>query len=340
MKITTVYQILLIILLLFTGMLYSQDDEPMYKVSVMKYLMGTTVETTASSTDINYCKEALVTAYSEIERVENLLSCEKDSSEISEINNAAGLYPVKVSYETLSMLQRSNAYCKKYKGVFDITIGPLTNLWGFSSDREVVLPDEKTIKDLLNLVNYENIIINEKDTTVFLPQKGMSIDLGGIAKGYAVDRASAVLKKLGITNFIIKAGGDIYVSGTKEKDTLWKVGIKDPRHSNDIIAKFDLKDYAVSTSGDYERFKIINGKRYHHILNPETGYPGMLSESATILAPTSEEADVTSTYIFLLGWEKTLSDKKINFPILIVSSDGSIHYNEIFKRKYNLEIIN
>ena len=171
MKITTVYQILLIILLLFTGMLYSQDDEAMYEVSVMKYLMGTTVETTASSTDINYCKEALVTAYSEIERVENLLSCEKDSSEISEINNAAGLYPVKVSYETLSMLQRSNAYCKKYKGVFDITIGPLTNLWGFSSDREVVLPDDKTIKDLLKLVNYNNIIINEKDTTVFLTTK-------------------------------------------------------------------------------------------------------------------------------------------------------------------------
>lgn len=340
MKITTVYQILMAILVLFAGKLYPQDDEVMYEVSVKKYLMGTTVETTASSSDINYCKEALVAAYSEIERVENLLSCEKGSSEISEINNAAGLYPVKVSYETLSMLQRSNAYSKKYQGIFDITIGPLTNLWGFSSDREVVLPDEKTIKGLLKLVNYDNIIINEKDTSVFLPQKGMSIDLGGVAKGYAVDRASAVLKKMGITNFIIKAGGDIYVSGTKEKDTLWKVGIKDPRHSNNIIAKFDLKDYAVSTSGDYERFKIIDGKRYHHILDPGTGYPGMLSESATILAPTSEEADATSTYIFLKGWERTLSDTKINFPILIVSSDGSIHYNEIFARKYNLEITN
>lgn len=320
-------------------MLCAQDNQTLYQVSVMKYLMGTTVETTASSNDINYCKEALVAAYSEIERIENLLSCEKDSSEISEINRAAGLNPVKVSYETLSLLERSKAYCKKYNGIIDITIGPLTDLWGFSSDREVVLPNTKTIKELLKLVNYADVIINEKDTTIFLTQKGMLIDLGGIAKGYAVDRASTVLKKLSITNFIIKAGGDIYVSGTKDKDVLWKVGIKDPRHSNDLIAKFDLKDYAVSTSGDYERFKIINGERYHHILNTATGYPGRLSESATILAPTSEEADVTSTYIFLLGWEKTLSDKSINFPILLVSVDGSVHYNDMFADEYNLEII-
>jgi thiamine biosynthesis lipoprotein len=339
MNITASNYILIPILIFFSVNVYAQNDTTMYKVSVTKYLMGTTVETTARSTDINYCKEALVAAYSEIERVENLLSCQKDSSEISEINRASGIHPVKVSYETLEMLKRAKAYCKKYNGIFDITVGPLTNLWGFSSDREVVLPDEKTIKDLLKLVNYNDIFINEKDTTVFLPTKGMSIDLGGIAKGYAVDRASAVLKKLGITNFIIKAGGDIYVSGTKEENTLWKVGIKDPRHSNDIIAKFDLKDYAVSTSGDYERFKIINGKRYHHILDPGTGYPGMLSESATILAPASEEADATSTYIFLLGWEKTLSDKSMNFPILIVSSDGTIHYNEVFAKEYNLEII-
>ncbi len=153
------------------------------------------------------------------------------------------------------------------------------------------------------------MIINEKDTTVFLTEKGMSIDLGGIAKGYAIDRGSAVLKKMGITNFILNAGGDIYVSGTKGENTLWKVGIKHPRHSNDFIAEFDLKDYAVATSGDYERFKIINGKRYHHILDPGTGYPGTLSESSTILAPTAEEADATATYVFLLGWKKTLSDK-------------------------------
>ena len=332
--------ILILIFLSFSNNINAQTDTTTYKVSVMKYLMGTTVETTARSTDVNLCKQAFVAEYREMQRIENLLSCEKDSSEISAINRASGLHPVKVSYETLEMLKRSKAYCQKYNGVFDVTIGPLSNLWGFSEDKEIVLPKDKTIKKLDKLVNYKDLEINEKDTTVFLKKKGMSIDLGGIAKGYAIDRGSAVLKKWGITNFILNAGGDIYVSGMKDKETLWKVGIKHPRKTNDLVAEFDLKDYAVATSGDYERFKIIDGVRYHHILDPATGYPGRLSESSTILAPTAEEADATATYVFLLGWKKSLSDKNLNYPLLIVSSDGTVHFNQVFVKKYNLEMIN
>jgi thiamine biosynthesis lipoprotein len=266
------------------------------------------------------------------------LSCYKDSSEISAINREAGIQPVKVSFETFSMMKRAESYCKKYKGVFDVTIGPLSDLWGFSEDKEIVLPDDNEIKNLDKLVNYRDVVLNENDTTAFLKKKGMAIDLGGIAKGYAIDRGSAILKEKGITNFILNAGGDIYVSGMKDKNTLWKVGIKHPRNTNEIIAEFDLKDYAVATSGDYERFKIINGVRYHHILDPATGYPGTLSESSTILAPTAEEADASATYVFLLGWEKILNDKNINYPLLIVASDGSIHYNQAFGENYNLEL--
>ena len=331
--------ILIIILIMLPIIIFPQDDTTMYKVSVTKYLMGTTVETTARSADVNYCKKALVAAYEEMQRIENLLSCEKDSSEISAINRKAGTAPVKVSYETLAILERSKKYAEKYDGVFDVTIGPLSNLWGFSSDKEIVLPANDEITKLDKLVNYRDMIINEKDTTVFLKRKGMSLDLGGIAKGYAIDRGSAVLEKMGITNFILNAGGDIYVSGTKDKNTEWKVGIKHPRNTNEIIASFNLKDYAVATSGDYERFKIINGKRYHHILLPATGYPGTLSQSSTVLAPTAEEADATATSIFLLGWEKTLSDKNLNYPMLLVAKDGSIHYNEVFKEKYELELV-
>ena len=339
MKINIVNYILISILVLFSVSVHAQNDSTMYKISVTKYLMGTTVETTARSTDINYCKKALFDAYEEMQRVENLLSCQKDSSEISEINRAAGINPVKVSYETLEMLKRSKAYSQKYKGIFDVTIGPLSDLWGFSEDKEITLPKKETIKKLTKLVNYNDIDIDENDKTVFLKKKGMSIDLGGIAKGYAIDRGSAVLKERGITNFILNAGGDIYVSGTKDKETFWKVGIKHPRNSNDLIAEFDLKDYAVATSGDYERFKIINGKRFHHILDPKTGYPGTLSESSTIIAPTAEEADATATYVFLLGWQKTLNDKDVDYPLLIVSSDGSVHYNQVFAKKYNLRLI-
>ncbi len=331
---------ILITILLFTISINAQTDTTTYKVSVMKYLMGTTVETTARTKDVNLCKQAFIAEYNEMQRIENLLSCEKDSSEISAINRASGLHPVKVSDETLEMVKRAKAYCKKYKGVFDVTIGPLSDLWGFSTDKEIVLPKDKTIKALDRLVNYKYLEINETDTTVFLKKKGMSIDLGGIAKGYAIDRGSAVLKKWEITNFILNAGGDIYVSGTKDKETSWKVGIKHPRKNNDLIAEFNLKDYAVATSGDYERFKIINGIRYHHILNPATGYPGRLSQSSTVLAPTAEEADATATYVFLVGWKEALTDKSLDYPLLMVSSDGTVHYNKVFQKKYNLEMIN
>jgi FAD:protein FMN transferase len=339
MKITLTGYLLISLLGLFSLRIQAQTDTTMYSISVQKYLMGTTVETTARSSDINHCKQALVSAYEEMQRIENLLSCYKDSSEISAVNREAGIHPVKVSYETLAMMQRAKAYCKKYKGVFDVTVGPLSDLWGFSEDKEIVLPEDSTIKRLDKLVDYKDIDINKSDTTVFLRKKGMVIDLGGIAKGYAIDRGSAVLRKMGITNFILNAGGDIYVSGIKDKGTLWKLGIKHPRNTNDIIAEFNLKDYAVATSGDYERFKIINGKRYHHILDPATGYPGTLSESSTVIAPTAEEADATATYVFLLGWRKALSDKTLNYPLLVVSSDGSIHYNKIFEKDYNLEIV-
>lgn len=340
MKIPVKKYFLIVLLFLFSAVLFAQQDSTMYKLSVTKYLMGTTVETTARSTDINYCKKALLAAYKEMQRVEDLLSCQKDSSEISKINRAAGIYPVKVSFETLSILKRAIDYSKKYNGIFDVTIGPLSSLWGFNEDSEIILPENQTILKLIRLVNYKGIIINEQDTSVFLKDNGMSIDLGGIAKGYAIDRGSLVLKKMGINNFILNAGGDIYVSGTKDGEDLWKVGIKHPRNSNELVAEFNLKDYAVATSGDYERFKIIDGKRYHHILDPRTGYPGTLSESSTILATTAEEADATATYIFLLGWKKALSNKDIDYPLLIVAADGTIHYNQTFAKKYNLKIIN
>lgn len=339
MKITLTRYALLAILALFSGRIQAQGDTTMYSISVKKYLMGTTVETTARSSDINLCKKALVSAYEEMQRIEDLLSCYKDSSEISVVNREAGIHPVKVSHETLAMMQRAKSYCRKYKGIFDVTVGPLSDLWGFSEDKEIVLPEDSTIKKLDKLVDYRDIYINKKDSTVFLRKKGMAIDLGGIAKGYAIDRGSAVLRNMGITNFILNAGGDIYVSGTKDKDTLWKLGIKHPRNTNAIVAEFNLRDYAVATSGDYERFKIINGIRYHHILDPATGYPGTLSESSTVIAPTAEEADATATYVFLLGWRKALSDKTLGYPLLIVSSNGSIHYNKIFQNDYNLEII-
>ena len=137
--------ILISVVVFVSVSIHAQDDTTMYKISVMKYLMGTTVETTVRSSDVNLAKKALLASYKEMQRVENLLSCEKDSSEISAINRASGLHSVKVSYETLEMLKRAKAYCKKYNGLFDVTIGPLSDLWGFSEDKKIVLPPDSML---------------------------------------------------------------------------------------------------------------------------------------------------------------------------------------------------
>jgi len=331
---------IIVILITFTENLSAQENRKEYSVSVNKILMGTTVETTVRSPDINEAKEALLKAYKEMQRVENLLSSHKEGSEITFINNFAGIHPVKVSLETLLILKNAINYSQHSKGLFDVTIGSVSNLWGFSDEnRTIELPDSSQIDSALKYVNYRNIIINPKDTTVLLKNKGMRLDLGGIAKGYAIDRGSAVLKNLGISNFILNAGGDIYVSGMKEKNTEWKIGIQAPRDSKKIDAAFNLKNYAVATSGDYERFRIINGVRYHHILNPFNGYPGRLSESCTVLAPTAEEADALATFLFLKGANKALADKSIKIPFLIITTKGKIFYNSIFNGKYKPEIM-
>jgi thiamine biosynthesis lipoprotein len=328
-----------LLLLLFSAPLSARMADSSgvdFEVNVSKILMGTVVETTARYADITHCKQALLDAYHEMERVENLLSYQKSGSEISKINTSAGIKPVHVSEETFTILQRSVKYAEKLRGLFDITIGPVSSLWGFSSPEGGHLPPKKEIIRRLTQVDYRNLQLNTQDTTVFLKKKGMLIDLGGIAKGYAIDRASAVLKQNGITDFIVNAGGDIYVSGQKDLKTLWRIGVKDPRNEGELIARFDLKDYAVATSGDYERFIIVGGKRYHHIFDPRTGYPGQLAQSATTFAPTAEEADVLATFLFILGPEQAQQDK-FTHPFLFVDASGQKIMNRAFRDLPGLE---
>jgi len=333
-------KIFLCLFLLLTGSLRAEpaadSSGAEFEVKVSKILMGTVVETTARYPDVTYCKKALFYAYREMERVENLLSYQKTESEISRINDAAGTAPQPVSAETFAILQRAVKYADNLQGLFDITIGPVTSLWGFSSPEGGHLPGSEEIARHLQEVNYHDLVLNEGDTTAFLKNKGMMLDLGGIAKGYAIDRGSAKLKEYGVINFILNAGGDMYVSGQKDEKTPWTVGVKDPRNGQELIARFNLKDEAVATSGDYERFIIINGKRYHHIIDPRTGYPASLTESATTFAATAEEADVLATYLFIIGAQKAL---KINFsaPFLIVDRNGQSSFNQAFRELPGLQ---
>ena len=333
-------KIFLCLFLFLTGSLLAaqttDSSRAQYEVKVSKILMGTVVETTARYPDITYCKEALFYAYREMERVEDLLSYQKAESEISRINNNAGKTPQPVSAETFAILQRAVSYARKLNGLFDVTIGPVTSLWGFSDPEGGRLPAKADITRQLKDVNYRDLVLNTRDTTAFLKNQGMMLDLGGIAKGYAIDRGSAKLKEYGVSNFILNAGGDMYVSGQKEGNTPLTVGVKDPRKGQELIARFELKDEAVATSGDYERFIIVDGKRYHHIIDPRTGYPGTLSESATTFAATAEEADVLATYLFIIGARQALNNN-FSKPFLIVDITGRQTSNEAFRKLPGLQ---
>lgn len=325
--------------LIFSGISLAQ--QPKYEVKTTKYLLGTEIDITAIHSDIDSMKKAMYFAFREIERIQGLMSVQIDTTEASEINLYAGISPVNVSQEMYSIIKRSIEYSDKYKGIFDITIGPVSELWGFSSDKIInELPDSRILDSLVNLVDYKMIVLDPADTSVFLLKKGMKIDLGGIAKGYAVDRASEVMKKYGMKDFFVNAGGDIYASGSKGSGQKWSIGIKDPRDEKKIIAYFEVSDMAIGTSGDYERYVMIGGKRYHHIFDTKSGYPVMISQSGTALATTAEEAVVLSKVVFITGAEEYLKTKNDSGIMgVIVTSEGNIVYDERVVKKYNFKLV-
>jgi FAD:protein FMN transferase len=256
--------------------------------------------------------EAIDAAYKRIDEIEQIASADIATSDVSLINNAAGKDYVKVHPEIIKMLNTAIKYSKLSDGAFDVTVRPLIKLWGIGTSSER-LPSDAEIKALLPLVGYKNISINEQDNTVKLMKAGMGIDLGGIAKGFAADEVVKVFKKYGIKNALINLGGSsIYTMGQKPDGSLWSVAIQHPRKdkSEGYLGVIKLPESALSTSGDYERFFIQNGKRYHHIINPFTGYPadtGVMSDTIIIDSNTPDAnmlADTLTKVTFVSGVEK------------------------------------
>lgn len=258
--------------------------------------------------------EAIDAAFVRIDEIEQMASATIETSDISKINQAAGKEYVKVHPEVIKMIKTAVKYSKLSNGAFDITVGPLIKLWGIGTDNERV-PSDVEIKSKLPLVGYNNIEINESDNSVKLLKEGMSIDLGGIAKGFAGDEVIKVLKKYGVKSALISLGGSsIYTLGEKPDGTPWTVGIENPRSDNkqDYLGEINLPQQAISTSGDYERFFIKNGKRYHHILNPATGYPtenGVMSDTIVVnsnIHDCNMLADILTKTVFVSGIDKGL----------------------------------
>ena len=260
-------------------------------------------------------KAAFESAIAEIKRVEAIMTTWRPDSELSKVNAAAGKSAVPVSEETLQIVKDSIRTSEISEGTFDITFQTLHGLWKFDEDLDPHPPADRDVKARLPFVGYKNIIVDDANKTLKLAKPETQISLGGIAKGYAVDRAVAVLDRIGLTSFFVQAGGDLFARGKKADGTDWQAGIRDPRGpAEKYFARLSLPDHAFSTAGDYERSYIVGGKRYHHIIDPRTGYPATASRSVTIWAPTALVADEIDDAVFILGPQKGLA--------LVESLDG------------------
>ncbi|MEJ2718400.1 MAG: FAD:protein FMN transferase [Deltaproteobacteria bacterium] len=294
---------------------------PLYKVN--RLLMGTLVQITVVGTDPN-AKAAAQAVIDEIQRVENLTSFHKPSA-LTRINDHAGKGPIKANAEMLTLIQDSIRLSRETKGAFDPSLGPVSRLWNFSAG-EPRLPAASEIAQALTKVGLDRIEIDPAAGTIWLAEPGMALDLGGIAKGYVLDRARVVLEKFGVKGALVNAGGDILAVGEKAPGKPWRVGVQDPRHGNAIVAVASVKDKVVVTSGDYERFFMKNGKRYHHILDPRTGYPATGLRSVTIVASDGLTADALATGVFVLGPDEGLKlvESIPGVEALLIDSTGRV----------------
>jgi thiamine biosynthesis lipoprotein len=242
----------------------------------------------------------------EFERLEALLSIWKGGSDVVRLNAAAGVTPAPVSRDTLDVLEAARQASEWTGGKFDVTFGALAEIWKFDHDQDNVIPDGAAINARLPLVDYRAVRIDRAAGTAFITRPGVRVHLGGVGKGYAIDRAVAMLRTEGFTDFLIQAGGDLYVAGTNG-GTPWTLGIADPRNPSHAFAAVQLGDGTLSTSGDYERFFVSGGIRYHHLIDPDRGRPARGCRSVTIVADRALVADVLSTGVFIMGPEEGMA---------------------------------
>jgi FAD:protein FMN transferase len=281
------------------------------RVAVEDKAMGTHLLLASYTTDAldeAAIKPRLEKAIAEIRRLEALMTTWRPESEISRVNAAAGKSPIKVSPESLAVVEKSVWISGRSEGVFDITFEAMHGLWKFDEDIDDNVPHPDDVDKARALIDYKQIKIDHARSTVMLAKPAMRMSLGGIAKGYAVDAAARVLRAEGLASFFVQAGGDLYIAGKKPDGARWRVGVRDPRgkDANDYFAMVEVEDHAFSTAGDYERSFIKDGKRYHHIIDPRTGSPASASRSVTVWAKDGLTADAIDDAVFILGPEKGL----------------------------------
>ncbi|HEX9019757.1 MAG TPA: FAD:protein FMN transferase [Nitrospirota bacterium] len=293
-------------------------------------IMGTDITITVVARTAEEGEAAIDAGMAELRRLDAMMSLYKDTSEITKVNLAAGKEAVKVSPEMIEAVESAVKVSEITGGVFDITIGPLVVLWQMRL-KEGKVPTDEEIARVRPLVNYRNISVDRKNSTIFLRKRGMIMDLGGM-KGYTADRAAAVIRKRGVTNAVVAVAGDIWVMGHREDGKPWRIGVQHPREKDKTLAVLDLSNKYISTSGDYERFVIRENKRYHHIIDPRTGKPSRGVISATLIGDKGALIDPLTKAPFILGPEEGLKIvKKLGAEAIIVDEQGTIFMTDGIK---------
>lgn len=303
--------------------------------SGQSFLLGTLVQFVAYGEN---AKIAIEEAIDRLNDIDDKMSVFKPSSEVSIINKNAGIRPNKISLDTLFVIKKSIEYSVLTEGAIDITIRPLINLWAIGSDSERI-PTESEINKIVSLVDYTDLFIDE-DNSVTLLYKNQAIDLGGIAKGYAADESRDIFKKYNVKSALINLGGNIFALGNKQDNTLWNIGIQNPLSDRgEYVGIISVSNKSVVTSGNYEKFFEVDGKRYSHLIDPRTGYPssnGIIS--ATIVSSDSIACDALTTAIYILGIEKSINliNKLQNIEAVIITEDKKIYFTPGIKNSFEL----
>ncbi len=296
-------------------------------------LMGNQFELTVVAHTHEWANQIIDEGVREIQRIEKLLTTFSEDSETNLINRNAGIQPVSVSDETFGIIERSIKISSVTQGAFDITYGSIDkSLWNFDQTM-TSLPPAKKAKKMVRLINYKNIELDAEKKTVFLKEKGMRIGFGGIGKGYAAEMAKEVMKKKGVTSGIVNASGDLTTWGTQPDGKPWTVGIVHPDYKGYPFSYMNISDMAVATSGNYQKFVMIDGKKYSHTIDPHTGLPVSGIKSVTIISPNAEICDAMATPVMIMGIEHGLHliNQLKQVECLIIDDNNKIYTSHNIK---------
>ena len=293
-------------------------------------LMGNRFEISVVADDEAWANERIDEAIEEIRRIEKLLTTFSDDSQTNLINANAGIQPVQVDKEVFDLIYRAKKISQLTQGAFDITYGSVDKrLWNFDTTM-TSLPGKETAKKMVRLINYNNVIPDEKNCSIFLKEKGMRIGFGGIGKGYAAEMAKHLLKQNGVESGVVNAAGDLTAWGNQPNGKPWTIGIANPDAKHSVFSHLNITNVSVATSGNYEKYAMINGKKYSHTIDPKTGLPVSGIKSVTVICTNAELADAMATPVMIMGIKAGLNmiNQMNDIACIIIDDNNRIYTSE------------